>query len=123
MSPGAPLEITFTRMGHLHDALSCAYGEVWNGLARMRRHIEIQLNQYISNLDPALADRNSRLSAGRLLAVLVRLGRISERSEKQLRYALDVANAGIHGNDVSVAQAQEAWEAGVRGLALLSLPG
>ncbi len=24
-SPGGPLEITSSRMGHLHDALSCAY--------------------------------------------------------------------------------------------------
>src|ERR1700722_708583 len=94
------------------------YGEVWNGLARMRRHIEIQLHES----DPELTERSSRQSIGRFLTTLRQSGRITDNPEKLLRYAVNVANAGVHGNEVSVGQAQEAWEAAVRGLALLQTP-
>lgn len=90
------------------------YGEVWNGLARMRRHIESQL-RYIT----PEASRYQRQSTGRLLTILNRDGYVSDRAEKLLRYAIDVANAGIHGTEISVRQAQEAWEAAVRGIASL----
>lgn len=91
------------------------FGEVWNGLARMRRYIEGQL------ADIAL-ERSEwrRLSAGRLLTRLRQAGYISDRTEKLLRYAIDVANAGIHGGEIEVGQAQEAWESAVRGLTMLS---
>lgn len=93
------------------------YGEVWNGLARMRRHIEHQLRK----VSPE-GLRYQNQSAGRLLTILRREGYVSDRAEKLLRYAINVANAGIHGTEVSVSQAQESWEAGVRGLASLPVP-
>ncbi len=95
------------------------FGEVWNGLARMRRYIELRLLKLYGEQPPP--DRRRR-TAGRMLNELRNTGRIPESSLGQLSYALKVANAGIHGEEVDVSQAQEAWEAAVRGLALISQP-
>jgi hypothetical protein len=91
------------------------YGEPWNGLARIRRHIEKTLRQYFP------ADTSIRLvgSPRRMVRQLASQGIISPSSAKQLEYAIDVCNAGVHGQEVTGAQAQEAWEAAVRGLAAL----
>jgi hypothetical protein len=103
------LEEERSEMARSLDEMS--FGEVWNGLARMRRHIESELRRITPK-----ERRYQNQPAGRLLTILHREGLISDRAEKLLRYAINVANAGIHGSDISVGQAQEAWEAGVRGL-------
>lgn len=80
------------------------YGETWNGLARMRRHIEVQLRR--------IAPPDSfppNVSAGRLLELMARRGVIQQGTVKQLRFAIRVANAGVHGEDVNPGQAEEAW--------------
>jgi hypothetical protein len=92
------------------------FGEVWNGLARMRRYIERTLLELYDGDPPP----ERRRTAGRMVNELGRMGRIPESSLGQLSYAIKVANAGIHGEEVEVGQAQEAWEAAIRGLALIS---
>ena len=79
-------------------------GEVWNGLARMRRYIESQLRAFIPD-DLTIA----KMSLGQLLNLLVSQGRIPAEIATQLRYPIKVANAGIHGTDIDRGQAEEAW--------------
>jgi hypothetical protein len=93
------------------------YGETWNGLARLRRHIEAQLRKIAPDV---LADSN--ISAGRLLDLMVRRELILPGPAKQLRYAITVANAGIHGEDVDVNQAEAAWNLASTALASLDMP-
>lgn len=93
------------------------YGEVWNGLARMRRHIEAQLRKLAPD-----ALINANISAGRLLDLMTRREFIPLGPAKQLRYAIRVANAGIHGENVDSSQAEEAWDMARTALAALDLP-
>ncbi|MBP2312992.1 hypothetical protein [Azospirillum soli] len=80
-------------------------GEVWNGLARMRRDLEINLNE--------LAEKNNlpigKSSAGSMLHYLGRVGLVNGSILEQLRWALSVANRAIHGIDVSRSDAEEAF--------------
>lgn len=79
-------------------------GESWNALARLRRSIEITLNE--------IAEANgiifNRLSAGQLLNVLIRKKIIPIEAMSHLKYAISVCNQAIHGRDVSMNEAQEA---------------
>lgn len=80
------------------------FGEVWNGLARIRRYIETRL------LAIAPDDiKDAKPSLSRLLDILTRQERITPLIAKQLRYPIRVANAGIHGTDIDRDQAEEAW--------------
>jgi hypothetical protein len=90
-------------------------GEVWNGLARMRRYLETRLRAI------APADINmDRLGLGQLLNILTNLGIVPESVNAQLRYPIRVANAGIHGNDIDRGQAEEAWRMAASALAELA---
>jgi hypothetical protein len=93
------------------------FGEVWNGLARMRRYIEARLRTIASefpNID--------KMSLSPLLDILTRQERIPLGIARQLRYAIRVANAGIHGTDIDRGQAEEAWRMAAGALAELELP-
>jgi hypothetical protein len=90
-------------------------GEVWNGLARMRRYIEVRLRA----IAPEVPD-NTKLSLGQLLDLLIREGRIPIEIAQQLRYPIRVANSGIHGLDVDRGQAEEAWVQAASALAELA---
>jgi hypothetical protein len=80
------------------------FGEVWNGLARIRRYVETRL------LEIAPDDiRTAKLPLGRLLNILIRRGLISPLIAEKLQYPIKVANAGIHGADIDRDQAEEAW--------------
>jgi hypothetical protein len=91
------------------------HGEVWNGLSRLRRHIEMQLRRVLPNIA-----EGRRLSAGQLLNNLTRTELISAQGAAMLRHAINVANAGIHGEDIDPSQAEDAWLNAVAGLAMLS---
>lgn len=80
------------------------YGEVWNALARLRRHIEITLNEIAKENDIII----ERPTAGHLLDILIRKEIISIDAKSQLKYAISVCNQAIHGIEVSTIQAQEA---------------
>jgi hypothetical protein len=77
----------------------------WQALAQLRRSIETELR--------SLADRREievppRAGAGRLLDVLARAGAVPADVYEPLRYTVQVANAAIHGEDVSLAAAYDA---------------
>lgn len=90
-------------------------GRVWDGLARLRRAIEVHLRSLARERDiPA-----ERAGAGRLLADLVRLEAIPPEVVDFLGPAIRVANSGIHGYPVSRGEAEEALANAQRGLVLL----
>ncbi len=93
------------------------FGETWNGLARIRRIVEIRLRE----LSPEVPD-DKYISVGRMLTSLSRIERIPPHASRLLRYAISVSNAGIHGQEVSASQAEEAWNCAVEALAMLE-PG
>ncbi|MFC2079776.1 hypothetical protein ACFLSZ_07320 [Candidatus Bipolaricaulota bacterium] len=90
-------------------------GLVWNGLAVARRTVELRLREIALASDLGTEKR----SAGRLLADLVRLELVHQEAPSYLQYSIDVANRGIHGEDVSQGEALEALAAAARGLSLL----
>jgi hypothetical protein len=92
-------------------------GEVWNGLARLRREIEIRLRE-IASANNLIPDKFT--GAGQVLRTLSRSGRVVPQAETNLRYAIDVCNRGIHGLDVDAAEAEEALHSAETGLQLLS---
>jgi hypothetical protein len=92
-------------------------------VAELRRLTQDEERQVLQSKDIA-SDRPQwqRQPLGRLLTTLRQANYIPDQAEKFLRYAISVANSGIHGNEVGVGQAQEAWEAAVRGLTFVSPP-
>lgn len=80
------------------------YGEVWNALARLRRHIEITLNEIAKENDIII----ERPTVGHLLDILIRKEIIPIDAKSQLKYAISVCNQAIHGIEVSKIQAHEA---------------
>jgi hypothetical protein len=79
-------------------------GEIWNGLARMRREIEIALRDVLR--EPPGTRRPPTIPS--MWRELVHRGIIDESLGNQLGYAVHVANRGIHGDDVTQAEALEA---------------
>lgn len=80
-------------------------GEVWNGLARVRRDLEIKIFQ-VAEANKIPVNKNS---LGSLLMYLGKSGIISEDAIGNLRWALSIANRAIHGNDISRIDAEEAF--------------
>ncbi len=80
-------------------------GEVWNALARLRRHIEITLRGIAKAKDIQLGRSPS---AGYLLNALFRSGLISKDVFSNLKYAITVCNKAIHGLEVNWSEAEEA---------------
>lgn len=81
-------------------------GEVWNGLARARRRLESELLDIAQRHAANVGER--KMSAGQLLSLVSSVGVVSGSTSRDLRYALQVANSGIHGSDVEIGQALEA---------------
>jgi hypothetical protein len=89
----------------LRDArLMVLAGEIWNGLALMRRNLEIVLRA----LDPALA--KSRMGAGQLISRVEKSGHLAPEAAHHLRYAVQVANRAVHGDEIDVGVALEAMD-------------
>jgi hypothetical protein len=113
---GAPREIE--KLSHIPDefdkvAASLREGEIWNGLARLRRHIEITLRRVID-------DRNIQMrpypSAGQILNVLKMDEAISPDAYSELKYSVTICNKAIHGLDVELEEAEEALFHAIEGL-------
>lgn len=79
-------------------------GEVWNALARLRRHVEITLRKVAKNNHVIL----EHPSAGSLLNALSRSEFISKNSFSNLKYAVMFCNKAVHGQEVSLKEAEEA---------------
>ncbi|MFD7160031.1 hypothetical protein ACFV9C_35955 [Kribbella sp. NPDC059898] len=88
-------------------------GEVWNGLALMRRHLELTIRAS----HPELGER---MGAGQLIGAAAQLGALSEDAAGSLRYAVKVANRAIHGEPVDPDEALRAIDSADYGLRLVS---
>lgn len=80
-------------------------GEVWNALARLRRHIEITLRKLARSR--GLDDSQLR-SAGQILRSLRQRRLLNKEISSDLDYVIAVCNRAIHGLDVSQDQAEGA---------------
>jgi len=89
---------------------------VWDGLARLRRTIEIRLRELANESVTHAAS----IGAGQLLKELIKLELVRPDAVVYLKYAISVANRGVHGVDVSVGEALEALWAASSGLELLT---
>ena len=83
---------------------SIAEGETWNALARIRRALELRLRELLQGT----VDVRPRMAAGQMLALATQLGLVDPDSGSSLRYAVQVANRAIHGEDVDAYAAVEA---------------
>ena len=81
------------------------FGESWNALARLRRHIEMTLREKAEQAD---LPPEKVPSVGRLLTLLEKRDLIDSRIAHNLRYPISVSNRAVHGQDVSQAEAEEA---------------
>jgi hypothetical protein len=119
-SQGTPAgQVDDVMVSEVNDEMSKAredilYGEVWNGLARMRRTIENELRELAPMEVGARRDRPAPVGA--LIDRMRSRGLIDDGVTNHFRYAVQVANAAVHGKDVSVGQADEAWRSALLGL-------
>lgn len=89
-------------------------GRPWDALALLRRKIERRLLKIAREHDLRLPEKPG---AGRLLQLLLRHKLVPSDVGTSLRYAIDVANRGVHGLDVSTTEAFEALQHAQRALA------
>jgi hypothetical protein len=88
-------------------------GEVWNALAKLRRHVEQVLN--IVSMERQL-DIGKRKGAGFLVQRLGRAGVLDELSAMELMQAIGMANRAIHGDEITTEDARKALDAAVSAL-------
>jgi hypothetical protein len=93
-----------------------ATGDYWGGLSRLRRAIELALREAAGRAEvPA-----ERMGATQLLRRLMRQQEaIPPGAAKALQRAIEICNRGVHGEEVSGAQAEEALALAADGLAAL----
>lgn len=94
-------------------------GRPWDALAALRRIIEKRLTSYAVQHDIRLPERPG---AGRVLQVLRQHQLLPENAAASLRYAIDVANRGVHGLEVSSDEVFDALRHAKRALAAIE-PG
>ena len=80
-------------------------GNLWNGLAGLRRVIESRLK----DLAIRRGFKLGRVGAGRVLGILWKKEMIPPDVARNLQYAITVANKGVHGEDVTADEALEAF--------------
>jgi tetratricopeptide (TPR) repeat protein len=83
-------------------------GDYWRSLAQLRRAVEIALRNVAQQREIRVPER---AGAGRMLSILDRAHGIPDEAAAPLRYAVDVANRAVHGEDVSPGLAYEAFDA------------
>jgi hypothetical protein len=88
-------------------------GETWNGLARMRRFLELALREVAPHVD-------RREGAGALISRAAHDGVLPQEAVPALRYAVSVANSAIHGEPVPTDVALEALASARAGLGVLA---
>ena len=81
------------------------WGEIWNGLARLRREIEIRLRSIAAREGYS---ESKPLSAGDLLKAAQRLGMITRDEYHLLASAVAISNDAVHGVDVGRDEAERA---------------
>ncbi|SDT70578.1 hypothetical protein SAMN04515669_6227 [Jiangella sp. DSM 45060] len=98
--------------GEVFPELTDAYrevagGEVWNGLARARRAVEIEFRQLLG-IPLEVAGSSKPISLGAMTGQLLAGGALNEGDAIDLRYAIDLCNRAVHGYPVGIANAAEA---------------
>ena len=91
-------------------------GRIWSSLVLLRNEIEKQLRTLAS---PIQNTNVKHVGAGSLLARLAKERMISEDALPNLRYAINVANRGVHGYEISENEAQDALRSAAIALSLL----
>lgn len=97
------------RIEAVHPELSKSVEEIrggaaWNGLARMRRLVEVTLRELARREGLEMSGQG----VGQLLRNLDRADLLPPGMMQELQYPIQIANAGIHGEDVDTGQAIEA---------------
>ncbi len=109
-----------TPSGSLDEELTRALqdievGEVWNGLARLRRHIEVVIGGAFE-----APERGGPVALGQMLRMAERHEVLSSDGVRLLRFAVSIANRAVHGEAVTREEAREAFDAAVRGLSSIT---
>ena len=91
-------------------------GRPWDALALLRRDIERRLMAIAREHELRVPEK---AGAGRLLQLLLQRQLLPNDVAMSLRYAIDVANRGVHGLDVSTNEALEALQHARRALAAI----
>jgi hypothetical protein len=94
-------------------------GRPWNALASLRRILETRLRSIASDAGIPSEGRG----AGSLLRDLERREVIPTIAAEHLGFALNVANRGVHGLELSVGEAEEAFRHALMGLRELNERG
>lgn len=82
-------------------------GDTWRSLAQLRRAIEIALRSVAEQRDIRVPEK---AGAGRMLSILDRHHGVPDDAAGPLRYAVNIANRAVHGEDVSPGLAFEAFD-------------
>lgn len=90
--------------------------DTWQGLAQLRRSIEIELRSLARQHE---VDVPANAGAGRLLNALVKSEVLPSDLARELRQAIAVANRAIHGDEISPAVAEDALYSAARVLGVL----
>ncbi len=80
-------------------------GEIWDGLAALRRLVEARLLDYARNRQVELPKRPG---AGRMVQILQQKRQIPPETAERLQFVIDVANRGVHGLQVTTQEALKA---------------
>jgi hypothetical protein len=91
-------------------------GRPWDALAALRRIIERRLMSFARQRDVRLPEHPG---AGRLLQVLRQRELLPESAAASLRYAIEIANRGVHGLEVAADEVFEALRHAKRALAAI----
>lgn len=81
------------------------FGEPWNALAKLRRHLEITIKKLFSKYNLQYKDI---FSVTKQLHLLEREEIITKNDFENLKYSISVANKAIHGIDINEKEAEEA---------------
>lgn len=80
-------------------------GDIWDGLAALRRLVEARLLGYARNRQVELPKRPG---AGRMVQILQQKRQIPPGTAERLQFVIDVANRGVHGLQVTTQEALKA---------------
>lgn len=90
-----------------------AMGDLWAGLSRLRRRIELALRKAAKTADIPVM----RMGPGQLLRRLVAEEIVPKSAARPLHRAIAICNRGVHGDYVSPEEAEEALALAADGLA------
>lgn len=95
-------------------------GDMWNGLARLRRYIENTLRDKLSIQD---STGLHRLTAGRLLQLAKERELLTPNASEALQYAISICNKAVHGIEIPADEAGYALRAAVWALQVIEIRG